>query len=32
MKYDTVSMKDFNEVDLSDDRGRLQLMNLLDIR
>lgn len=31
-KYDTVSMKDFNEVDLSDDRGRLQLMNLLDIK
>lgn len=31
-KYDTVSIKDFNEVDLSDDRGRLQLMNLLDIR
>lgn len=31
-KYDTVSMKDFNEVDLSDDRGRLQLMNLLNIK
>ena len=32
IKYDTVSMKDFDEVDLSDDRGKLQLMNLLNIR
>ena len=32
IKYDTVSMKDFDEVDLSDDRGRLLLMNLLTIR
>ena len=32
IKYDTVSMEDFNEVDLSDDRGRLLLMNLLTIR
>lgn len=32
MKYETVSMKDFNVVNLSDDRGTLQLMNLLDIR
>lgn len=31
-KYETVSMKDFDEVDLSDDRGRLQLMNLLNIK
>ena len=31
-KYETVSMKDFNEVDLSDNRGTLQLMNLLNIR
>ena len=31
-KYDTVTIEDFNAVDLSDDRGRLQLMNLLDIR
>ena len=31
-KYDTVSMKDFNEVNLSDNRGTLQLMNLLNIR
>ena len=29
-KYETVSMKDFNTVDLSDNRGTLQLMNLLD--
>lgn len=29
-KYETVSMRDFNAVDLSDDRGTLQLMNLLD--
>ena len=32
MKYETVSMKDFNAVDLSDNRGTLQLMNLLNIR
>lgn len=32
MKYDTVSMRDFNAVDLSDNRGTLQLMNLLNIR
>lgn len=32
IKYDTVSMKDFDEVNLSDDRGALQLMNLLNIR
>lgn len=32
IKYDTVSMKDFDEVNLSDDRGTLQLMNLLNIR
>lgn len=31
-EYETVSMKDFDEVDLSDDRGRLLLMNLLNIR
>ena len=30
--HDTVSMKEFDEVDLSDDRGTLQLMNLLNIR
>lgn len=30
--HETVSMEDFNEVDLSDDRGALQLMNLLNIR
>ena len=32
IKYETVSMKDFNAVNLSDDRGTLQLMNLLNIR
>lgn len=32
IKYDTISMKEFDEVDLSDDRGTLQLMNLLNIR
>lgn len=31
-KYETVSMRDFNAVDLSDNRGTLQLMNLLDNR
>lgn len=31
-KYEIVSIKDFNEVDLSDNRGTLQLMNLLDNR
>lgn len=30
--HETVSMEDFDEVNLSDDRGRLQLMNLLNIR
>ena len=32
IKYETVSMRDFNAVNLSDDKGRLQLMNLLNIR
>ena len=32
IKYETVSMKDFNAVNLSDNRGTLQLMNLLDNR
>lgn len=32
IKYETVSMRDFNAIDLSDNRGTLQLMNLLDNR
>lgn len=31
-EYDTVTIEDFNAVDLSDDRGRLQLLNLLNIK
>lgn len=30
IKYETVNMKDFDAVNLSDNRGTLQLMNLLD--
>ena len=32
IKYETVNMKDFDAVNLSDNRGTLQLMNLLDNR
>lgn len=31
-KYDTVTIEDFDAVNLSDNRGTLQLMNLLDNR